>query len=338
MTFEQTFTDPQDLLDSVVRLTDRALTDSQSLSDVCLPTLGSIQLGHNLGLSDALTLNLESTIIPESSTNRLFSFLSNDEDFSSVTLATGVSATWSSTVGNPAGSLQTRVSGKNRALDLSYREWIGTWENLGIIPGAVISSVQLTSGWSRCSEFNTALSSTHGPYEIWNSAGTVLIATLWPGRSITATDAGVSIGAQSSTLVPSLYKSTDTVIRIRLNYTMGTGSSNQAAVALHDDELQLTVVHTVPPINRNDTLGLTDATALSVSKLFSDSTGQSDALAIAIGKGLVDDTVALTDSRAHVAAYQRVVFESVHLSETIQSVGGQASGFWTWTYLKRIGT
>ena len=119
---------------------------------------------------------------------------------------------------------------------------------------------------------------------------------------------------------------------------MGTGSSNQAAVALHDDELQLTVVHTVPPINKDDTLGLTDVAALSVSKLFSDSTGQTDALSIAIGKNLVDDAVALTDSRAHVATYQRDVFESVHLSENVQSVGGQASGFWTWTYLKRIGT
>ena len=175
---------------------------------------------------------------------KTFAFLADAENF--VATASGTTAlTWSSTIGNPPGSLQARSSGRNNNLTPSYWEWSGTWEALGVPAGATVTAIQLTGGYNRCSTWTTGRAGSQiGPYEVYDNTPT-LIGTLYPARTVSAQEsAWVSTGTQAAVSIPS--HASNTVVRIRLNDTIGTGNNQSGVVATHDDQITLLITYSPP--------------------------------------------------------------------------------------------
>ncbi|MEJ5165484.1 MAG: CxxxxCH/CxxCH domain-containing protein [Thermoanaerobaculia bacterium] len=182
---------------------------------------------------------LFSIFIYSDTANYTFNFLSSSEGFTATTGGNSTAA-FDSTTGNPAGSVYTEITGRNRT-NSNYWEWTGTFENLGVLPGSIVTGIQLTSAYNRCTIYNTGLQSTAGPYELRDSTGNTVLATLWAGRNFSATDGNwVFVSGTNQTLsnLPS-----NTTIRIRLNNTLRTGNSNTAQVRLYDDQISLTITY-----------------------------------------------------------------------------------------------
>ena len=182
---------------------------------------------------------------PATVVTRTFTFAATAEGFAPNPAApAGTTHSYSGTVGNPAGSLQTRTSGRNRARTASWWEWAGTWQDLGVPAGATVSSVRLTGAQTRCTEYNVGASSVIGPYELRDAADT-LLGTLWPGRTVSGTDgAWTATPAQPAVALPSQPSSAG--IRIRLVDQQGTGNNTSAAVTSHDDQVTVEVTYAAP--------------------------------------------------------------------------------------------
>lgn len=230
---------------------------------------------------------------------KLFTFLSNAESFVPTAAAQSTLA-WDGTVGNPAGALKARVLGRN-ATNANYWEWTGTWEALGVPAGATVTAIQLTSGWTRVTEYNVGAASTIGPYTLRNASGTTT-GTLWSGRTASGTDAGTAIGSQ--TAVSGLSDSSDTTIKIRLEDTLKTANNASAAVTAYDDQVNLTITYTPAPstvssnFTANAILRATYGdvpTADAILKATSSATFTADAVIAAAGGGGGGETVYLED-------------------------------------------
>lgn len=191
---------------------------------------------------------------------KTFSFASNAESFAG-TAASNVTMAWDGTTGNPSGSLKARRTGKNLAKASSYWEWTGTWEDLGVPAGNLVTAVRVNSAQTRCTEYATAASSNIGPYELRDSAGTTLIGTLWAGRTITAADgAWVAVTAQSDV---SIAHDSFATVKIRLVDQLATGSSNSAAITTYDDEVSLVITYSAPTAKSGTDSGTFSATETS---------------------------------------------------------------------------
>ena len=173
--------------------------------------------------------------------NVLFPFASTAEGFTGVPYGSGFTLTYDGAEGNPAGSLETDVLGRNKA-GISYWEWVGTWEDLGIPTGDTVTQVQLANGDSRCTLFNFVDAASIGPYEIWDSTGTVLIATLWTGRTITGVEGSyVSVGPITYQTVSSTYEASNTSIRIRIYTDIDLDNNAAAQLTLYEDNVNINV-------------------------------------------------------------------------------------------------
>lgn len=193
---------------------------------------------------------------------KTFAFLSNAESFVA-TAGPASTLSWDGTTGNPAGSLKARTAGRNK-IDSNYWEWTGTWEQLGVPTGSVVTGIQLSSTSTRCSEYNVGAGSSIGPYELRNGDGTVLRGTLWSGRSVSAssgtwtvtgTQAAVTFAAEAST----------TQVRIRLADQLNTGNNNGAAISVHDDQVVLIITYAAAPPAHSGSVGTSGAGTLSAS-------------------------------------------------------------------------
>jgi len=177
---------------------------------------------------------------------KLFTFVSSAEGFTGYPASSDVTLSYDSGVGNPAGSLKSRVFGRNKTGTDNYWEWSGTWEDLGVPSGYVITHVRLNSGYDRCTEWNVGGSGNFsGPFDIRDSAGTTVIATLWAGRSVTAVEGSWnSIGQQSDQTVSSTYEASNTSIKIRLYTDLANGNNASAAVSIQQDQIELVITYT----------------------------------------------------------------------------------------------
>lgn len=172
---------------------------------------------------------------------KTFSFAADAEGF---VANPGANSTlsWDGSVGNPAGSLKARVTGRNKN-DSNSWAWTGTWEQLGVPTGSTVSSIRVDSAYTRCTEYATGSSSTIGPYQVKDGGGS-LLATLWSGRTITGTDASwVAVAAQADQTVPSAVQDSTSTISIVLADSLSTGASNAAAVSTYDDEVVLVITY-----------------------------------------------------------------------------------------------
>lgn len=176
---------------------------------------------------------------------KTFVFLSDAEGFMA-TVNTGITLAYSSTVGNPPGSLEAKTINKNQVALENWWEWTGTWESLGVPAGAIVTSVRLMSASTRCSSRSSHATITQiGPYELRDSAS-ALVGTLWAGRTASAAEtAWVATATQTAVAVPS--HTSGTTVKIRLADTIATGGGGGSAnVAMHDDQLSLEVTYTEP--------------------------------------------------------------------------------------------
>ena len=180
--------------------------------------------------------------------SKLFAFLNDSESYIGYP-DTDMVLSYDGAIGNPAGSLKARISGRNKN-GQAYWEWSGTWENLGVPSGATVTAVRLNGCSTRCTEYSTGANSSVGPYDIWDSAGTTLIATIWSGRSVTGTEGSWdNTGAQSDQTVSSTYEASNTSIKIRLHDDLRTANDANAAVTTHDDQVELVITYTEPSYN-----------------------------------------------------------------------------------------
>jgi hypothetical protein len=190
-------------------------------------------------------------------TNKAFPFATTAEGFTGNPETADCTMSYDSGVGNPAGSLKARTFGRNKTTVNNYWEWSGTWEDLGVTSGDVVTQVRLNAADNRCTEWNVGTSATIGPYAIYDSTGTTLIATLWAGRSPTASEGGwTSVGTQSYQSVASAYQASGTSIRLRLYSSMDNGNNANAAISLQDDNFSIDIDHQA---------GSDDLTANSIS-------------------------------------------------------------------------
>ena len=84
--------------------------------------------------------------------NKTFTFTSNSENWFSGVQSSDLSAYWDNTDGNPsAGCLDSRVDGRNKK-GYAFWQWTGTWEDLGVTPGATITGISGSYDW-RCYEW-----------------------------------------------------------------------------------------------------------------------------------------------------------------------------------------
>ncbi len=149
--------------------------------------------------------------------------------------------------GNPAGALKVQTTIKN-AGSTGYWEWVGTWEDLGIPIGATVTQIRVNAGYTRCTAYTLGDPSTVGPYEIWdNEAVPAIMATLWSGRAITATDADwVAITQQADQAVSASYQASGSTIRLRLNnFLDAQNSKNPIDVTIYDDQVSFVATYSV---------------------------------------------------------------------------------------------
>lgn len=234
-----------------------------------------------------------------STVTKTFAFLSNAESFSPTG---GVNSTliWSSSVGNPAGSLESSVSGRNKT-DADYWEWTGTWEQLGVPVGATVTSVRLTSASNRLSTQTHPSTTTIGPYDLRDSSGVTVIGTLWAGRSATTQEAAwTTVGAQSP-IDTTAYQASNTTIKIRLADTVASGNNNSANTKAHDDQVSIEMTYT----DAVATKSASDSGTLSATETSSVSTPSN----VIIGAAVVyNNTVASMTVPSGVTATDTAVF------------------------------
>lgn len=143
------------------------------------------------------------------------------------------------------GVMQARRTGKNNKDGTPYWEWGNgslTWESLGVPAGAVITAVNLDYDW-RCSEYTTGAStSSTGPGELRDGAGTTVRGTFSAELTFGATS---SWATRSGTQVTGLSDASNTAIRLRLGANPETGSSTSAAVTLRQDWVVVTITYSL---------------------------------------------------------------------------------------------
>jgi hypothetical protein len=205
-------------------------------------------------------------------TNKAFPFATTAEGFTGNPGDTSITMSYESGYGNPSGALKCRCFGRNKTAT-SYWEWTGTWEDLGVTPGDVVTQVRLNNADTRCTEWNVVDAVDMGPYSIYDSAGTTLIATLWAGRSATGVEGSwTAEGTQTYQSVAAAYEASNTSIRIRLYNTLDNANNASAASAFHEDNVSIDIDHEAAAVDqafiqeyfrirKTDNEGLNDAFA-----------------------------------------------------------------------------
>lgn len=182
-----------------------------------------------------------------------FSFNSDAENFTFITTGspTGMTGTRDTSddstndtnAGN--GNLQTSRSGKNLTNGVGNWVWAGTWEDLGVPPGATVTDVNLDYDW-KCSTYTTGdPTSVTGSANLRNSAAPGSIgtnrATFSPTLAFGATSAWAT---RTGTPATGLSDASDTAIQLTLSAIPKTGNSNSAVVTVRQDWIVVTVDYT----------------------------------------------------------------------------------------------
>jgi len=187
-------------------------------------------------------------------TTKLFTFDSSTEGFSftSSAFSTGIRQT---SDGNPTlGCLQAALaSSSSNNTESNYWQWSGSWQDLGVPAGAVVTAVRLNSTRTRASTVNGPFggSITFGPYELRDGSD-VLQVTLWGGRGpATTNEASWSItGAQADQAVPGDLQAASSTIRLRLNNTLSKDYVG-GTTTLREDNLELVITHSSGTVTTN---------------------------------------------------------------------------------------
>ncbi|HAI20400.1 MAG TPA: hypothetical protein DCM14_00600, partial [Clostridiales bacterium UBA8153] len=137
--------------------------------------------------------------------------------------------------GFPPGSLQGRVSGRNRGRDANITwQWTGSLATLGVPAGTRVVGAQLALWW-RVAEWYT------GEEASWRA---VLVTPAGPVALIPERS-GYSVGewAEASGPYQGLVVDVNTIITLQIIASLETGNAAMAAATLRWDTIRLTLVH-----------------------------------------------------------------------------------------------
>jgi hypothetical protein len=193
---------------------------------------------------------------------KTFDFVSSSEGFTSYPSGSGV-LTFSSSLGNPAGSLSSSLSGRNDTAS-SYWQNTLTWEDMGVPEGSTVIELYIISGYTRVPTYTAGNTVTVGPYELRTSTGAD-ICTLWNGRSVTAQESSwVAISGPLACDIPQYYQSSSTQIRLYNQNILRTANNKSASVALLEDGLSYRVTY-YPPATPTPTPTPTPSANINIS-------------------------------------------------------------------------
>src|SRR3989344_7142852 len=188
-------------------------------------------------------------------TTKTWSFAADTESWSTtLPNPNNTTAQWQSSDGSPAnGSLQMRITGKNKTNNGRYWEIADTWENIfGIPAGSTVTEVGSGTGnsynWS-VTEYNVGAAGNSGPFAFYNNTptlqGTFSTASAFSGTTSWAGKTGSAISVAAG-LQPS-----NTTVRFRLTNDLATGNNNGAAVTLRQDQIVLTITYLLPTFEQS---------------------------------------------------------------------------------------
>ena len=196
-------------------------------------------------------LHLISTVNADTAT-KTWTFDSDTESwaFTYPAGANNTTDSWQSADASPSnGSLQLRISGKNKTNTDRRRDISGTWESLfGIPANSTVTEVGSGTGNSyywRVSEYATGAAGTVGPFTFRDSSET-LIGTFSSGTSFSATSNWAQKTGTAVSVPANLQASSSTVL-FRISNDLATGNNNNAAVTVRHDTVSLTITYTPPP-------------------------------------------------------------------------------------------
>jgi hypothetical protein len=158
-----------------------------------------------------------------------------------------ITDTYRSDVGNPAGSLETKITGRNSRQDNTAGWTISgiTWEDLGVPSGATVTHVDGNYDW-RISEWDTGhTDSASGDLFITdNTDGNS--TTLETGVTVSGTTSWATRNATGAIAIPSAIQAYNTSIKIKLLGTLRNANSASAVVARQMDNIALTITYDMP--------------------------------------------------------------------------------------------
>lgn len=139
------------------------------------------------------------------------------------------------------GSFSLRIYGRAKTNNGNYWLWTGTWADLGVPAGNIITSVNATYDW-KCSEYTTGTGTNRtGPFVLLNSSDTTR-------ATFSAAQSSVSgITSSWSTVTGTQYNGiTDSIsntVKFKITCDLATGASNSAAVTFNHDWITITVTY-----------------------------------------------------------------------------------------------
>lgn len=145
-------------------------------------------------------------------------------------------------------ALDNNCAGRN-STDVSYWEWTGTWQDLGVTSGDIVTAVTLDFDW-KCYVANTSDGYSTGPAEIWSSDGLTQIGTFSSGSSGSGTTGSYATQSGSSVSIGSTYQASTTIIKLRVSISPDNGNNSSAETGLYYDNIDLTITHETPSTSR----------------------------------------------------------------------------------------
>jgi hypothetical protein len=173
---------------------------------------------------------------------------------------TSTTDSYQSAAGNPAGALQSSITGRNQNNATAGWYIAGmTWEDLGVPVGAEINSVNGSYDW-RCSNWNVGnTTSNSGELYITDSGGGNK-TTLESPLTFSGTTAWATRDAGGYISVPAAIAHHDSAIIISLIGTLRTASNAAANVTRQMDNIYLSIDYTLPTV----TVGATGTQTLNL--------------------------------------------------------------------------
>lgn len=170
-----------------------------------------------------------------------FSFNTDNEGWtatsSNLTLVRSTDEDSTNDTNSGNGVLQSTESGR-RASGTGYWSWTGTFEDLGVPSGAVVTGINVHYDY-RCSTYTVGAASYSGLMGRYSSGA--LAKTYSTTRSFSSTTSWAQVsGTEETGLGFTSNQSTE----FRLNMALNTGNNGSATVVLRQDWIQIIVTYT----------------------------------------------------------------------------------------------
>lgn len=177
---------------------------------------------------------------------KTFDFTADVEDWA----PTEGGANTSATHNNSDGCLQMHYVGSGAAEE-SYWEWQGTWEDLGVPAGEIVTHVTADYDWRCTIAIPSDAVSRTGPLELRDAAGN-LQATLSAGQNFSGSSSWDMVEG-SEIAVPSGVRTSGSTIRLRLRCRLSTSGGSATfddATLLQQDNVVLEITSTTSPVTQ----------------------------------------------------------------------------------------